>query len=260
MRAVLILTAILLSFSAAVAGEIREFSVPTLERLGNELYRRDQIAARASDAVLQTQPVARSLKMRGSITDLRKDGDMVYLIAETSSGPTLTYTVTFHDSTKPDVQDVGGQPLPPKIAVRYKARQTAAEALKGKLYNIGYNFEVLNDPDGTGFLVYALGSTGKRDEVVVCGHFRVTVSGDGEKAERIDALSRSLLINKMGEGLPRGTDQVGMGMAQIVSEKPVETLVYTNRLTGQLIVLKTFPHGQVWIIENGKITQDKSEK
>jgi hypothetical protein len=145
-------------------------------------------------------------------------------------------------------------------AVRKRAVETAKTALQGRLYNIRYDYVVLDDPDGTGFLVYALGSTGKRDEVVVCGHFRVTVSGDGERAERIDALSRSLLINKMGEGLPRGTDQVGMGMAQIVSEKPVETLVYTNRLTGQLIVLKTFPNGQVWVIENGKITQDKSKK
>jgi hypothetical protein len=144
--------------------------------------------------------------------------------------------------------------------VRKRAIETAKAALAGRLFNIRYDYVVLDDPDGRGFLVYALGYTGKPDEFVVCGHFRVTVSGDGERVERIDALSRSLLINKMGKGLPPGTHQVGMGVAQIVSEKPVETLVYTNRLTGQLIVLKTFPNGQVWIIENGKITEDKSKK
>jgi hypothetical protein len=195
MRSVPLVLSILIPATPAFAGEIREFDLKTIERLGNEL------------TVVSQRPD------RGATN-----------------------------------------------AVRKRAIETAKAALAGRLYNIRYDYVVLDDPDGTGFLVYALGSTGKRDEVVVCGHFRVTVSGDGERAERIDALSRSLLINKMGEGLPRGTDQVGMGMAQIVSEKPVETLVYTNRLTGQLIVLKTFPHGQVWVIENGKIEKDESKK
>jgi len=31
------------------------------------------------------------------------------------------------------------------------------------------------------------------DEVILAGHFRVTVSADGTKAERVDALSKSLL-------------------------------------------------------------------
>ena len=253
MRLVSLITAILLSSSAVFSSEIREFDVPTLERLGNELYRRDAIAARASDVVLQTQPVARSLKMRGWITDLRKDGDIVYMVAETASGPSLAYTVTFHRSTEPEVEDRRGQPLRPNIVVRYKARQTAAEALKGKLYNLAYNFEVLNDPDGDGFLVYALGATTKTNEVVLAGHFRVTVSSDGGKAQRVDALSRSLLVNNRNEGVPADSKVVGMYMAQLVSSKPVETLIYTSRLTGMPIVVATAPEGRIWEIEHGKM-------
>ena len=67
----LIVAALVLRLSA-FASEIREFDIKTLERLGNELYRRDAIAARAADAVLEMQPLARSLKMRGWITDLRQ--------------------------------------------------------------------------------------------------------------------------------------------------------------------------------------------
>jgi hypothetical protein len=48
--------------SIALASEIRQFRIPTLERLGNELYHRDQIAAASLDLVLKTQSVARSLK------------------------------------------------------------------------------------------------------------------------------------------------------------------------------------------------------
>lgn len=144
--------------------------------------------------------------------------------------------------------------------VRKRARETAIAALKGKLFNIHYDYVVLNDPDGSGFLVYALGTTRKRSEIVLAGHFRVTVSANGETAERVDALSKSLLINKEGEGLPPGYKSVGMYMAQIVSSKPVETLVYTNRITGKVIAVATVPNGQVWFIENGKITKDKEKR
>src|SRR5207245_9396302 len=77
---------------------------------------------------------------------------------------------------------------------RKRAKQTAMAALQGKLFNIHYDYVVLDDPDGSGFLVSALGSTGKPGDAVLAGHFRVTVSSNGEKAERVDALSKSLAI------------------------------------------------------------------
>ncbi len=137
--------------------------------------------------------------------------------------------------------------------VRKRAKQTAIAALKGKLYDIHYDYVVLDDPDGSGFLVCALGTTKRPGETVLAGHFRVTVSANGEKAERVDALSRSLAINRAGEGLPVGSHQVGMHMVQIVSSKPVETLVYTNRITNLLIMVATLPDGRMFEIENGKI-------
>jgi hypothetical protein len=82
---------------------------------------------------------------------------------------------------------------------------------------------------------------------------RVTVSADGEKAERVDALSRSLAINRAGEGLPVGSHQVGMYMVQIVSSKPLETLIYTSNITKEPIVVATMPNGRIFEIENGKI-------
>jgi hypothetical protein len=257
-RTVRLISALFLFCGSACAGEIREFNVATLERLGNELYHRDQIAARASDLVLQTQPIARSLKMRGWVTELSKDGDVVYWIAETPSGPSLAYTVTFHGSAKPEVQDVRGQPLPPKVAARFKARQTAGEALKGKLYKLAYNFEVLDDPDSSGFLVYALGATKNPGEVVLAGHFRVSVSIDGEKAERVDALSRSLnVVPKQGED-DKKTE--ALWIIQVVSNKPVETFIYLSKLH-QSTILVGPPDRTIWKVENGKmeIVRDKAQ-
>jgi hypothetical protein len=71
--------------------------------------------------------------------------------------------------------------------VRKRARQMAIAALKGKVFNIRYDYVVLDDLDGSGFLVYALGRGSNPGDTVVHGHFRVTVSSDGQKAERVDA-------------------------------------------------------------------------
>jgi len=258
-RVFLGIVTILFSFGSAFASEIREFSVSTLERLGNQLYRQDAISARASEIVLQTQPVARSLKARGWITELHKDGDMVYFIAETASGPCLSYTVAFHGSAKPKVEDRRGQPVPPDIAERDKARETAAAALKGKLFNVPYDFEVLDDPDGRGFLVYALGATTKPGDVVLAGHFRVTVSAEGEKAERVDALSETLMIvNKNENHSPRGYHDVAVYFNQIVSNKPVETFIYVGKLLQKDVFVGT-PDRKMWVIHNGKMTIDNSK-
>src|SRR6266404_1911206 len=136
---------------------------------------------------------------------------------------------------------------------RKRAKQTAIAALKGKLFDIHYDYVVLDDPDGSGLLVYALASTGKANEFVLAGHFRVTVSADGAKAERVDALSRSLAIQRGGEGLPVGSHVVGMHMVQIVSSKPVETLIYTSNLAKMPIYVATVPRGRMYDVENGKI-------
>lgn len=246
----IILLALLLAGNAATGSEIREFSVPTLEKLGREISQRDEIAARAADLVLQTQPAAKVLKMRGWITDLGKDEDKVYLIADTPSGTLLAYAVGFPRSGKPQVEDKRGQPLPPDIALRYKARQTAIAALAGRFFDAQYNFEVLFDPDGSGFLVYALASTNKPGEQITGGHFRVTVSSDGSTAERVDALSRGIIRDT--PKLPKGATQEAMVSTQLVSNVPVETFIYTSYLYHLPIYVGTMDRA-VWRVVNGKI-------
>jgi hypothetical protein len=196
MRIICLSVALFVLCAAAVAGEIREFDIKTLERLGNELTEVSQRADRGA-------------------TD----------------------------------------------AVRKRAVRTAKAALQGKLFNIRYDYVVLDDPDGNGFLVYALGQSPKRGDVVIHGHFRVTVSVDGEKAERADALSHSLLTEyDLPAGLPKGTHLVGAAIMQIVSAKPVETLIYASNLMKMPLYVATPPNGQAWIIENGKMTKSGSKK
>ena len=135
----------------------------------------------------------------------------------------------------------------------FKARETAAAAVKGRLFNAPYNFEIVDDPDGSGFLVYALAASGKAEQFVLGGHVRVTVSADGTKAERVDALSKTLLYSSEGKSeLPADAKPVALFMMQLVSNKPVETLIYTANLAKKDIYVGT-PDRKMWIVGNGKM-------
>jgi len=173
---------LLVCVNGAFAAGIREFSIPTLERLGHELTSASQRPDRGASN-----------------------------------------------------------------AIRKQARETAKAALAGKLFDAQYDYVVLSDPDGKRVLVYALATPPNSNEVILAGHFRVTVSADGTKAERVDALSNTFLSSG-----PMTSDAVALYMIQLVSNKPVETLIYTSNLAKKPIYVRT-PDGKSWIVGDGKI-------
>jgi hypothetical protein len=193
-RAAVLLLLLFVSATLAAAGEIREFNVPTLERLGNELVRTSQRPNRGA-----TDPV------------------------------------------------------------RQRAIQTARAALRGRLFRLGYDYVVLNDPDGKRFLVYALGKTPRSDEVVLAGHFRVTVSADGMKVERVDPLSKTALMSSPRDpGAPAGFKAAAFYFNQIVSNRPVETFIYLASLARKNIYVGT-PDGKMWVVGKGRMRIDVSK-
>jgi hypothetical protein len=155
--------------------------------------------------------------------------------------------------------------------VRKRARETAIAALQGKLFsiryealrrqvfNIHYEYVVLDDPDGSGFLVYALGQGARPSDTVVHGHFRVTVSADGSKAERVDALAHSVFVDTAESPVVTNYKKVAFSMNQPFGTRPVETLVYASNHMKMPIAVATPPHGQVWFIDNGKIRKSASK-
>jgi hypothetical protein len=137
-------------------------------------------------------------------------------------------------------------------AIRKQAQQTAIGALKGRLFKIRYDFLVVDDPDRSGFLVYAMPT--KPGEVVLGGNFRVTVSADGSKAERVDALARSILpAPKPPKGM-EGQKPLTVSMSQLVSNRPLETCVYTS-LHDKVIVSVGMvnDNAKVWVFVGDKI-------
>jgi hypothetical protein len=249
MRVALALLASLSFLADGLASEIREFNTATLEKLGNEISRRDEIASRADEVVKATHPAARALKMRGWISELGPSGDTVYLIAETASGLCLAYTATFRNKEKPKIEDRRGQALPPNVALRFKARETALAAVINRLYDVPYNAEVLDDPEGSGFLVYFLAASSQSGDRILGGHFRITVSADGSKAEQIDALSPGITKDKSKAA--QGTREKAIIISQLVSDVPVETFIYSSHLFGLPIFVGT--KTGTWKVVNGRI-------
>jgi hypothetical protein len=135
---------------------------------------------------------------------------------------------------------------------RKRARETAIAALKGKLFNISYDYVVLDDPDGSGFLVYALAHA--KNEIILGGHFRVTVSADGRKAERVDALSNTLLRSPPPPKGSEGQKPLVVSMSQLVSNKPLETCVYASLHDKVMVsVGMVNDNGKVWMFVGDQI-------
>jgi hypothetical protein len=135
--------------------------------------------------------------------------------------------------------------------VRKRARQTGIAALKGRLYKIHYEFVVVDDPDGTGLLIYALPS--KPGEIVLGGWFRVTVSADGGKVERVEALSRTILPAPRPPKGADGQKPVFVSMSQVVSNKPLETCVYTSLHDKVMVSVGMVDDGKMWVFRDGKV-------
>src|SRR5262249_20083757 len=161
----------------------------------------------------------------GWVTDLRRGGDNVYFIVETKSGLVGAYKVNFRHSGSPQVQDIHGQPIPVEVAIRYKARRTASNAVRLRLnhaYGAQYNFEVLKDPNGDGFLVYALAAFTVKNPIYTGGHVRITVSSDGAAVKRIDELSHGVIE----QTADKQHTVVAVATAQAVDTRyPVETWI-----------------------------------
>src|SRR4051794_2933939 len=111
--------------------------------------------------------------------------------------------------------------------VRKRARQTGIDAVKDRLFKFRYEYLIVDDPDGSGFLVYAMPASSPSN-IVLGGNFRVTVSAEGPKAERIDAMANTILpMTKPPKGAEGGKPE-WVTMSQVVSTRPLETCVYTS--------------------------------
>jgi len=242
--------------TAALAEDaIRPFPLPVIVHLGVKLYQQDKIASDAFDFLFTSHPEAKKLQLRGWITEYEGENRRVYFIqGSDEQHPSLAYTLTLSPDGGTKVADRRGDPLPDFVARRYAARQAAIASIPKFAPGRSYNFEVLDDPENKGgFIVYALAISNDPDEVVVGGHYRVTISELG-KVKRVDALSKSFLVLNKRAHPPKDAPAPGLYMSHLLSDTPVETHVYLSILHQMPLFVST-PDLVVWKVEDGFITK-----
>ncbi len=237
--------------------KIREFDMPTVERLGREIYAQDQLAWVATDVALAKRGGERGLTrdgMRGWITETQDGKNVVRFIRLGDKGPEALYDVIFSEGTEPTLTTPADRALREDELAQYSARMLALKNIQ-KPCSDRYNTVALKDPEGDGWLVWALASTNDADLVVLRGHYRFTVSGDGKTIRSTDALSTScdqIRRRESAKNIPRGSEPAGVLSTHIVSLTPNETHVFASLNYKTLIHIGT-NDGRTWRIDQDHV-------
>ncbi len=134
-----------------------------------------------------------------------------------------------------------------------RARQVAMAALP-KLDRSKYHFEVIKNPAGPGWMVYALGYSKDPDKVVFGIHYRVAVTKDGSRVEAVEPLSRSALTVSKTAGIPKGATHGPLWATSLISPTPLEVYVYLS-LFHQTPIFVGAPDRTIWKVDGTNISK-----
>ena len=245
---------------------IREFDVETLSRLGREIYRQDQYAWHGTDAVMEKvgQEKMVAEKCCGWVVDTSGAEPLLRFVRKTGEGEEAAYDVRFPPQSKPVVSVPEKRALTEHQEALRRAFETATKGFEEAGLPIcrcrgSYNFVVLDDPSGAGFLVYLLRPKSTDDEIPVGGHYRISVSADGGAVTQIDRLWRSCLTMDRRQGTSAEGKMVAIGMNHIVSATPLETHVFLS-LQEKIPFYVVTSDGRLWNVDGGAILQANTEQ
>ncbi len=237
---------------------IREFDIATVERLGRAIYEQDQFAWMASDVAVAKRGGGQILErdgLRGWITERRDGKDVVRFIRLGADGPEALYDVTFAQGAEPVFTTPTDRKLSESELGQYNARMLALASIP-RACTDRRNSVALKDPEGDGWLVWALASTTDPDLIVLRGHYRFTISADGKTIRAIDALSAScdqISRKKRAKDMPPDAEPAGLLSSDIVSLTPAETYVFASLSYDVLIHVGT-EDGNTWRVDGDHVS------
>lgn len=228
---------------------IRAFDQQTIEMLGSAIYEQDRRAALATDILLAGTDEASRREIRGWV--FRSDRpDAVIRFVRVRAG---TFEAAY------DVDDRDGAlslVVPPDRSLsahelaQFKARNLA-------LHNIArpcsdrYNAVILRDHGSDRWLVWMLAAHKVPNLIQIGGHYRFTISADGETIVSRDALSMSCFVMDKNQA-PANARAEWLFMTHLVSNTPVETHVFLSLLHRMPFMIGT-PDRMMWEVKDGHI-------
>jgi hypothetical protein len=218
------------------------------ERLGEELYLQDTVAAKASRMLLQTVGPIKPGELSGWI--VVKDGakTLTRFIRQNAEDINVIYDVRLDVKGEGEVIKDNLLPLSKTELAMFHARQNASRAAPKDCAR-AYNTAVMEDIDSSGWLVYLIAAT-KENVIVVGGHSRVKVSPDGNNVLAVTPLySSCLTIPIPADG--NNAKQEALYVTYPVADLPSEIHVYLNRLHGYPVYVTTAKGN--WLVKTGRI-------
>jgi hypothetical protein len=253
-----LLTFLLTFFPALVLPQdstaIREFDLRTVSKLGRDIYRIDQHAARATDILFEQGLELQRYPIRGWVVTEDKDGVLVTFVGEYENEMRGVFEIRPESMASNRFRNVEGRDLTSEESSRFNARQIAAEAVTEPCSE-KYNTVVIPDPEDELWLVYLLAATTEPDLILAGGHYRYTVSQDGTTLLQSDRLSNSCLaLDKSGTDTPAGAVTVMKFLTHKVSSTPIETHVFLSLLHEMEFAVIT-PDKVIWQVSGDQVSR-----
>jgi hypothetical protein len=219
------------------------------ERLGEELYLQDVIAAKATDALLRVVGQIKPGELSGWIVLKDGGGHLTRFIRRTGEDVNVAYDVQIDVKGNAKVTKDSLRPLSATETAMFFARRNAMLAAP-KDCTKAYNTAVMEDIDSSGWLVYILAATAE-DVIVVGGHSRVKVSADGKTVLAVNPLYQSCLMLPK-PAADKSSQAQALSLSYPVGDVPSEIHVFLNRLHGYPLYVATAKG--TWLVKNGKIS------
>lgn len=243
--------ALFLALVGCLCAEIRKFDKPTIEKLGVAIFDQDIRASTATDLLFAKKIDPEKEGLRGWIVEGDAKKMLVRFVREKDGVLEAFYDVMF-DGQKTAIAEPKDRKLSDEQLAQFRARSLALKNIT-RAASRSYNCVILRDPESDGFLVYALAATTEANAVMVGGHYRFTISRDGERLERSDELFRSFMVlSTKPKDLPSGATLEALSMTTLVSDMPLETHVYLSLLHRMAFYVGT-PDRHVWKVQDGKM-------
>ena len=219
--------------------------VRQIEATGREIYRQDQLAWHASDALAAATVQAGMQRTHaGWVITHAQDVELVAFIAEEGTSLRHVADVFMSDGTAPRVDLQPSRALSDTERAMFRARQTALRRANN-VCNGSFNTAILPAADGA-WDVFVLTASSNVHVVPLGGHSRVRVSSDGSTVIAIEPYSKSCMT--MDDGGP-GT--ITLMVTHLVSNLPAPTHVFLSLTYPKPIMLVTKTH--LWRVADGSI-------
>jgi hypothetical protein len=231
---------------------MRHFDRATVEALGRAMYEQDRRASIAADLVRDNFDPAEE-RLVGYLTSGTPPRLRVRFVRATEHGLEAAIDADFEDLLLPTLTRVEDPVLTPpeqaQIAARLAVARDSATRCDGR-----YNTLALPDPDGGGWLVYAIAASDEADTVMVGGHVRYTISADGGTLVHAEPLATSCAKAPRAD-LERAAatgGNEGLALRTSLSALPLETHVYLS-LTLALPLFVVGSDFRMWKVDAGHL-------